>query len=69
MSDEIEWSRIRDGVDLIRCLLFSRSLYLEKKRKKKEKSYDGFLVPGDYPYISTNKMLDVCILLSTYKRS
>lgn len=39
-----------------------RSLYVgKKKKKKKEKSDDSFLVPRDYPYISTSKMLDVCI--------
>lgn len=72
MFDEIEWSQIIDGIDLSRYCAGSRSFYVEryrKKRKKKEGSDDGFLLPGDYPYISTSKMSNVCILLSTCKGS
>lgn len=61
MFDEIEWSQIIDGIDLSRYCAVGRYIWKKKGKKRKEKSDDGFLVPRDYPYISTSKMLDVCI--------
>lgn len=67
----LNWTQIIDGIDLsVYCSVGRYMLKKKKKEMKKrnERSDDSFLFPRDYPYISTSKMLDVCILVSTYKR-
>lgn len=67
---KLNWTQIRDRIDgvfIAQSVVISR----EKKKKKKKKSHmmAFWSLSRDYPYISTSKMSNVCILVSTCKGS